>query len=96
MATPLVLASAIMYYVFPDSMMKGQICKFYELASDKNDQADCIANYDANPDFYIQASGYRYTAFLAGLYLPVACSIVELFMNQLLMSWKHLVLAQTR
>lgn len=62
-ATPLVLSSAIMYYVFADSMMKGQVCKFYELASDSNNQADCIANYDTNPDLYIEASGYRYTAF---------------------------------
>ena len=32
-ATPLVLASPIMYTVFHEDMFKGEVCKFYELAN---------------------------------------------------------------
>ena len=81
-----------MFTIFSPSMYRGEVCKFYELASSKNSQDECLANYNETPDFYEDASGFRYPAFLLGLYAPAAFFLVELFLNQLLISWKQLVL----
>ena len=51
-ATPLVIASPIMYLIFEQSMFTGEVCKLYELSNPKNvtdPQGDCIKNY-ANED----------------------------------------------
>ena len=51
-ATPLVIASPIMYLIFEQSMFTGEVCKLYELSNPKNvtnPQGDCIKNY-ANKD----------------------------------------------
>jgi len=58
MATPLILATPVMFLVFSESMFGGQVCKFYELAG--NSQEECLANYASNPAFYKEASGFRY------------------------------------
>lgn len=81
-----------MYFIFSDSMMSGEVCKFYELADPKNSQAKCLSDFSTNPDLYIEASGFRYPAFLLSLYAPVGFFLVELCMNQLLLSWKQLPL----
>ena len=89
-ATPLILASPTMFLLFRQTMFKGEICKFYELADPNNSQQECLADYDSNPDKYIDASGFRYPAFMLGLCAPVFFFAIEFFLNQLLMSWKHL------
>ena len=67
-------------------MFKGEVCKFYELAG--NEQDVCLANYDANPEFYKSASGFRYPAFVMSLIAPSCFLVLELSLNQLLISWK--------
>ena len=50
-ATPLVLASPIMFTIFHESMIRGEVCKFYELAntSETTRQEDCLLNYASTP-----------------------------------------------
>lgn len=57
-ATPLVLSTPCMFLIYGESMFSGQVCKFYELAG--NSQEDCLANYANNPQTYIEGSGFRY------------------------------------
>ena len=78
----------------------GEICKFYELATnEKEKQEECLGmiegpngDYKSNPDFFIDAAGFRYVGFMMALYMPVGCIFVELFCNQLWISWKQLPL----
>ena len=91
MSTPLLLASSIMFAVFSESMFSGEVCKFYELADSNNSQEDCLKSYTTNPDFYQEAAGFRYIAFLMALIVPVCFALFEFMLNQLLMTWKHIV-----
>ena len=70
-------------------MLSGQVCKFYELAG--YEQKDCLADYENDPAKYIEASGFRYEVFLAGVMMPVIFYFIEFFLNQILISWKHIV-----
>ena len=90
LAAPLVIASPVMYLLFSNSMFKGEVCKFYELAG--NEQDVCLANYDDNEAYYKDASGFRYIAFIISLIAPVVFLTIELTLNQLLISWKQLPL----
>ena len=91
LATPLVVASPVMFGIFSESMYSGEICKFYELAGNGQDGQDqCLGtvdhagtgeSYATNPEKFIEGSGFRYYAFMIGLYMPVACVFVELFCN---------------
>jgi len=92
LTTPLILASPTMFWIFKESMFKGEVCKFYELANSQNDQQDCLANYADNSEYYIEKAGFRYPAFQMGLYAPVGFFLVELCFNQILISWKQLPL----
>jgi len=66
-------------------MFKGEVCKFYELSD--NIQDDCLygtaaqPGYDVEPAFFIEKSGFRYPAFVLSLVAPVFFSIVELSLN---------------
>ena len=81
-AAPLVLASPIMFMIYRQNMFEGEVCKFYELADSENhDQQECLANYESDPEKYIDASGFRYTAFLMSLILPACFLMIELFQN---------------
>ena len=93
MAAPLVLASPFMYLIFSESMLKGEVCKFYELATGEDGaQQDCLDNYDTGKVKYTDGSGFRYTAFMLSLIAPTICLLAELSLNQLLISWKQLPL----
>jgi len=72
-------------------MFKGEVCKFYELASKDNSQDVCLGDYDTNASFYIAAAGFRYTALVLSLFLPVGFLVIEFMQNQLLLVWKHLI-----
>lgn len=78
--------------IYSESMLSGQVCKFNELASksDKS-QEECLANYSNDPEEYILKAGFRYDTFLCGVYLPVVFFAIEFFLNQILISWKHIV-----
>ena len=94
LALPLAIASPIMFLFFTQEMMKGEVCKFYELAQTTDAdtrQADCLANYDSDPSKYIEGSGFRYPAFIMALALPAAYGLIEFFLNQLLMTWRHIL-----
>ena len=82
-----------MFFAFKNDMLKGEICKFYELSTsgEESAQMECVKNYDDNKDFYIEAAGTRYEAFLAGIFLPLVFATWEFFQNQLLMSWRHIL-----
>jgi len=74
-------------------MFKGEICKFYELAkgtteADPDPQKTCLDNYDSDPDKFKSGSGFRYDAFMLSLIAPICFSVLELCLNQLLLSWK--------
>ena len=79
LGAPLVLASPVMYMIFSQSMFKGEVCKFYELAG--NLQTDCLAGYDDNESFYKEASGFRYIAFIISLIAPIVFLFIELSLN---------------
>ena len=85
------LASPIMYLIYTKHMFEGEVCKFFELADENNDQNECINNYTNDPRYYIDASGFRYTAFIMSLIMPPCFLIIEIFQNQLILEWKHLV-----
>ena len=73
-------------------MFEGEVCKFYELADDvNNNQEECLKNYADDPSFYIDASGFRYTAFVMSLIMPACILVIEIVQNQILLEWKHLV-----
>ena len=83
-------------------MMKGQVCKFYELNNTENDQAqeDCLGTsdppvapggYDKDPAYYQNAAGFRYGAFIAYVSLPVICLCIEMFLNQIILRWRHMI-----
>ena len=72
-------------------MFEGEVCKFYELADSDNLQTDCLENYSTDPSYYIDASGFRYTAFVISLIMPACILVIEVVQNQLLLEWKHLV-----
>lgn len=76
-ATPLILSSAVMLLIFKDSMLTGQVCKFYELAG--NSQAECLANYANDPEKYNLAAGFRYEAFIGGVMVPIVFFLFEFF-----------------
>ena len=88
-AAPLVLSVAVMFIFFSESMTSGQVCKFNELAG--HSQADCLVNYATNSSKYIELAGFRYQALLCGVFLPVVFYLLEFFLNQILISWKHIV-----
>ena len=89
-ATPLVIASPIMYLIYRKSMFKGEVCKLYELSDQGNSQEDCIENYSNNPSQYIKACKFRYPVFLVSLFLPVVNLVFELCANQLMLVWKQI------
>ena len=89
LAGPLIVSIAIMLVYDTESMLSGQVCKFYELAG--NSQEDCLADYAKDPSKYIEASGFRYDVYLAGVMMPVIFYFIEFFLNQILISWKHIV-----
>ena len=105
-AAPLIVASPICYAIFWDSMMMGEVCKFYELANESIPEAqdNClyygtvttddppvtVGPYSQDPQFYIDASGFRYYAFMMALWVPACFYLLEFMMNQLLMSWKNI------
>ena len=89
LAGPLLVSIAIMLVIESKSMLSGQVCKFYELAG--FDQEECLADWPNNPSKYIAASGFRYDVYLAGVMLPVIFYFIEFFLNQILISWKHIV-----
>ena len=88
-AGPLLVSIAIMLVIDTESMLSGQVCKFYELAGNK--QEECLADYANNPSKYILASGFRYDVYLAGVMMPVIFYFIEFFLNQIVLSWKHIV-----
>lgn len=89
LATPLIMASPIMFLIFSQDMLKGEVCKFVELAGGV--QNDCLSDYENNPAFYQETAGFRYTALMISLYGPLIFFVIEFFLNQLLITWKHLV-----
>ena len=89
-ATPLVLATPIMFAIFSDSMYEGEVCKFFSLAAEEHDYFACTQFYATNPQHYIDASGFRYDAFITALYAPVIFFFFEMCQNQLMMSWRHI------
>ena len=89
LAGPLLVSIALMLAIDTEAMLSGQVCKFYELAGNK--QEDCLADYANNPVKYIEGSGFRYDAFLSGVMMPVIFYFIEFFLNQILISWKHIV-----
>ena len=94
-ATPLVIASPIMYLIFRQDMFKGEVCKLYELSigmdtPDKDPQGTCLKNYDEHPHTFIVDSGFRYPVFLVSLTLPVVNLVFELCANQLMLVWKQI------
>jgi len=51
---------------------------------------DKYGGYDNDPGHYTEVAGFRYIAFMTALWAPIAIFVVELFFNQLLISWKQL------
>ena len=93
-AMPLILASPIMLYIFKDEMLRGEICKFYELSlGDDNEaaQLECVKNYEGNEEFYLEQAGLRYYGFFYAVVCPLFFGTWEFFQNQLLISWRHII-----
>ena len=77
-----------MYMIFEQSMFMGEVCKFYELASNNHSQQVCLGyksegevdfQYKDNPQYFIEKSGFRYPAFLMGLVFPLIFFVIEFF-----------------
>lgn len=89
---PLVLTVPIIFGIFWDKMIMGEVCKFYSLTSPDSEETQdmtanqiqqyCIDNYDTID--FVSQTGFRYYMFMAALFLPVFFLILEYSFNQLL------------